>query len=66
MLTKRDIITSLIISSGSFVVAMGVIGVKNIIISMLFFIIPLLVTLVLFWIFKPKTSNTFSDKKWEY
>ena len=62
MITKRDAVIALIISTGSFAVTIGVIGMKNFTISILFFIIPLIVTLVLFWIFKPKPSN----QKWEY
>ena len=62
MITKKDVVVALIISTGSFAVAIGVIGMKNVIISILFFIIPLIVTLVLFLIFKPKPSN----QKWGY
>ena len=57
---------ALIISAGCFGVAIGVVGMKNLYISTLFFIVPLVLTLILFWIFKPKEAKAFSDRKWDY
>ena len=66
MLTKRDVVISLIISTGSFVIALGIIGVKNLYMATIFFTGTLIVTLILFFIFKPKSANEFSDKRWDY
>lgn len=66
LLTKRDIGISLIISIGSFVISIGIIGIKNLFVSMLFLVIPLILTLTLFLVFKPRTSKSQYSKGWDY
>ena len=63
MITKRDIVISLIISTGSLGISFGIMGVQNLFVATLFFIAPLIATLVLFSIFKPKTSESSYDSK---
>ena len=63
MITKRDILISLIISTCSLGVSFGIMGVQNVFVAILFFIIPLIVTLALFAIFKPKISESSYDSK---
>ena len=66
VITKRDLIVALIISTGCFGVGIGIVGAKNLYVSTLFFIVPLVVTLILFLFFKPKEGKAFSDRKWDY
>ncbi len=66
LITKRDMALSLLMSIGSFGVSIGIIGIKNQFISISFFIIPLVMMLVLFSIFKSKTSSSFDNKKRGY
>jgi len=63
LITKRDMLVSLIISIGSVGISIGIIGVKNLLITTLFFIVPLTLTLVLFFIFKPTNMRFKEDKK---
>ena len=63
LITKRDAIVSAVISFCSVLVSIGVIGVRNISVTLLFFVIPFIVMLVLFSIFKPKNPNEFNSRK---
>jgi hypothetical protein len=65
LLTRRDISISLILSIGSLGISIGLIGTKNLLITALFFIVPLILTLVLFLIYKP-TNPRFDDNKKGY
>ncbi len=66
MITKGDIVVSLVVSTSFLGVSIGVIGVKNIFVSTLFFIVSFILILILFFIFRPKTPKPFYDKKWDY
>lgn len=63
LITKKDLLISLIISAGSLVVSLGVIGIKNLFLTALFFIIPLILTQVYFLIFKSNAPDSSYGKK---
>ena len=67
MITRKDVLISSLLGIGSLIVSVGVIGVKNFFVSILFFIVPFTVILVLFVVFKPKNPERHYDKKsWFY
>jgi len=63
MIARRDILISTILSMGSLGVSVGVIGVKDFFVITLFFIVPFIAILTLFFISKPKNPERHYDKK---
>ncbi|MDH5570066.1 MAG: hypothetical protein OEX98_09805 [Nitrosopumilus sp.] len=63
MITRKDVWISIILGIGSLMVSVGVIGVKKFFVSILFFIIPFTVIVILFVVFKPKNLERHHGKK---
>lgn len=62
LLSKNDIATSLLISFGIFGVSIGVIGVSNFSVNLIFFVITLIISLGLFALYKPYKKRKYSKK----
>lgn len=63
MITKRDIAISVVFGVCSLFVSIGVLGVRNFFIIFPFFIVPFVVVLILFFIFRPRDIESYYDKR---
>ena len=63
MITRRDILISIMLGISSLGISVGVIGVKNSFVTILFFIVPFAAILILLTVFKPDTPGRHNDKK---
>jgi len=53
MLSKNDILISLVLSFGIFGISLGIMGVANFSFNLIFLVITLMMSLMLFGLFKP-------------